>query len=183
MSGPPDPDAALVARLQAGDVDAFQALYERHHGAVFGFLLRSLASRHAAEDLLQETFLRVFVHRRAYRPTAAFRTWLFTIARNLLIDRFRKTLGNANVNDTAALQTVPAPDASPLDRAEARELGQRLGTAVRQLPPSQREVLLLSRVAGLDQHEVAEVTGASPEAVRVALHRALRRLRAQLGSL
>ena len=183
MSGTPEPDAVLMQRLQAGDVDAFQILYERYHGAVFGFLLRSLADRQAAEDLVQETFLRVFVRRQAYRPTAAFRTWLFAIARNLLIDRFRKASGNTEAKDAGVLETLPAPEASPLERAEARELAPRLAAAVRQLPSSQREILLLSRFAGLSHDEVAAVTGASPQAVRVALHRALRRLREQLGSL
>ncbi|MGH7322160.1 MAG: RNA polymerase sigma factor [Candidatus Rokuibacteriota bacterium] len=169
--------------VRAGDPTAFQALYERHRRVMFAFLLRSVADRPTAEDLLQETFLRVFTRREGYRPTAAFRTWLFTIARNLLIDRFRKTRGTTGVNGTAALETVPAPDASPLERAGARELAERLEAGVRQLPPSQREILLLSRFAGLNHQEVAEVTGASPEGVRVALHRALRRLRAQLGPL
>src|SRR5262249_8672549 len=152
-------------------------------GALSALLRRSLADRQAAEDLLQETFLRVFVRRQTYRPTAAFRTWLFTIARNLLIDRFRQASGNREANDAGALETLPAPIASPLERAEARELAPRLAAAVQQLPPSQREILLLSRFAGLNHDEVAAVTGASPEAVRVALHRALRRLRAQLGPL
>ncbi|MGH7266382.1 MAG: sigma factor [Candidatus Rokuibacteriota bacterium] len=61
-----------MQRLQAGDLRAFETLYARHHRAVFGYLVRSLADRHAAEDLLQEAFLRVFVHREGYRPTAAF---------------------------------------------------------------------------------------------------------------
>jgi RNA polymerase sigma-70 factor (ECF subfamily) len=174
------PDQALMEALRAGDPAAFQVLYERHHRPVFAFLLRSLGDRRTAEDLLQETFLRVFARREAYRPTAAFRTWLFTIARNLLIDRFRRVRGHTEVNGTPALETVPSPVTSPLERAEARELAERIEAAVRQLPPSQREILLLSRFAGLDHHEVAQVTGASPEAVRVALHRALRTLRGWL---
>jgi RNA polymerase sigma-70 factor (ECF subfamily) len=178
-----DSDAALMQRLQAGDTGAFQALYERHHRAVFGFLLRSLADRHAAEDLLQETFLRVFVHREAYRPTAAFRTWLFTIARNLLIDRFRAVRGKPEPDDPEALSTLSALGALPLERAEGRQLAERLEAAIEQLPRSQREVLLLSRVAGLDHQEIAQVIGASPQAVRVALHRALRRLHRQLEAL
>jgi RNA polymerase sigma-70 factor (ECF subfamily) len=182
MSRDEPSDAMLMEAVRAGDLTAFQVLYERHRRAVFTFLLRSTGDRATAEDLLQETFLRVFTHREGYRATAGFRTWLFTIARHLLIDRFRKTLGGADVNDSPALETLPASNASPLERAEARDLAEQLEAAIRQLPASQREVLLLSRFAGLDPHEVAQVTGASPGAVRVALHRALRRLRAQLGA-
>ncbi len=181
MSSAPEADATLMQRLQAGDLRAFEALYARHHRAVFGFLARSLADRHAAEDLLQEAFLRVFVHREAYRPTAAFRTWLFTIARNLLIDRFRQARGHPEASHPEALSTVPAPDALPLERAEGRELADRLDAAIGQLPRSQREILLLSRFAGLAHEEIAQVTGSSPEAVRVGLHRALRGLRERLG--
>jgi RNA polymerase sigma-70 factor (ECF subfamily) len=183
MSRDEPPDQTLMEAVRAGDLLAFQALYERHRRAVFTFLLRSVGDRPTAEDLLQETFLRVFTGREDYRPTAGFRTWLFTIARNLFIDRVRQASGNPEVYDTAVLETLPALDASPLERAEARELAARLEAAVRQLPPSQRELLLLSRFAGLDHQKVAQVSGASPEAVRVALHRALRRLRAQLGAL
>ncbi len=181
MSSVAGSDEALMQAVQGGDLEAFQVLYARHHRAVFGFLVRSLADRHAAEDLLQEAFLRVFVRREAYRPTAAFRTWLFTIARNLLIDRFRQVRGNPEANDPDALLTVAAPDALPLEGAEGRELAERLEAAIGQLPRSQREILLLSRFAGLDHQEIAQVTGASPEAVRVGLHRALRRLRERLG--
>ncbi len=120
--------------VRAGDLTAFQALYERHRRAVFTFLLRSVGDRPTAEDLLQQTFLRVFTRRQGYRPTAAFRTWLFTIARHLLIDRFRHARGDTDVNGSPALETVPSSDASPLERAEARELAERLETAIRQLP-------------------------------------------------
>lgn len=167
----------------ACDFRAFQVLYDRHHRAVFTFLLRSVGDRRTAEDLLQEAFLRVFARRGGYRPTAAFRTWLLTIARNVLIDRFRKARGRPDVSDAEALATVPAPDASPLERAEAQKLAERLEAAVRQLPPFQRDVLLLSRFAGLSHEEVARVTGGSPATVRVTLHRALRRLRELLGPL
>ncbi|MBI4607691.1 MAG: sigma-70 family RNA polymerase sigma factor [Candidatus Rokubacteria bacterium] len=170
-----------MEELKAGRLSAFRALYERHYRAVFTFLLRSLGNRSTAEDLLQETFLRVFAHREDYRPTAAFRTWLFTIARNLLIDQLRQRRGSPELESGEILETVAAPGATPLQEAEAQELGDYLQAAVLRLPPSQREVLLLSRFAGLSHEEIAHVTGASPEAVRVALHRALCRLRDLLG--
>jgi RNA polymerase sigma-70 factor (ECF subfamily) len=87
------------------------------------------------------------------------------------------------VNDAEALKSLPAPDALPLERAEGRLLAERLEAAIAQLPRAQQEVLLLSRFAGLDHQEIAQVIGSSPQAVRVALHRALRRLRAQLEAL
>lgn len=167
--------------VRTGDFHAFEILYERYHRAVFTFALRSLGDRGTAEDLLQETFLRVFARRPEYRPVAAFRTWLFTIARNLVVDQIRRR-GAASYSDVdTALDVVIDPAASPLDRAEVRELSDRLERALSRLPATQREVLLLSRVAGLSHRHVAEVTGQTPGAVRVALHRALRELRSLLG--
>lgn len=169
-------DEALMEEVRAGSASAFQVLYQRHRGAVFSFLLHSLGDRPAAEDLLQETFLRVFQGRERYRPTARFKTWLFTIARHLLIDRHRKR-GEAVGLDDRALEALTDPTSSPLAAAEAQELGQRVADALARLPPGQREVLLLVRFGGLSAEEVARITSASVGAVRVTLHRALRRLR------
>ena len=171
-----------MARVRDGSVAAFQGLYERHHRALFNFLFRFLADRLTAEDLLQEAFLRVYLHRETYRPTAAFRTWLFTIARNLALDHVRRRgIVQENVGEEERVLATPDPAPGPLRRAEAGEELRRLEAALHDLPPGQREVLLLSRYAGLSHTEIAEVTGSSPEAVRVALHRALRRLRDYLG--
>lgn len=180
MSRPTD-DESLMAEVRRGSAEAFRTLYDRHSRAVFSFLLRSLADPRAAEDLLQETFLRVFAHREDYRPTAAFRSWLFTIARNLLIDQIRQRSGRREPEGGEALERIADPGATPLEQAETRQLGERLETAVLRLPPSQREVLLLSRFGGLDHEEIARVTGTSETAVRVTLHRALRRLHELLG--
>ncbi|MBI4589697.1 MAG: sigma-70 family RNA polymerase sigma factor [Candidatus Rokubacteria bacterium] len=183
MSDSQLPDEALMEAVREGRPAAFQTLYDRHHRGVFSFLLRSLGDRQAAEDLLQETFLRVFGHREDYRPTAAFRTWLFTIARNLLIDQLRRGRAGFERDNEEILGMVADPRATPLQEAEARELGDRLQAALLALPPAQREVLLLSRFAGLSAEEVANVTGASPAAVRVTLHRALRRFQDLLGAV
>jgi RNA polymerase sigma-70 factor (ECF subfamily) len=176
-------DEALMQEVKGGSLDAFQALYYRHHRSVFNFLLRALGDRSIAEDLLQETFLRMFARREDYRPTAAFRTWLFTIARNLIIDQFRRQRSGPDLERAESLETMVDPGAAPLREAEAQELAELLQNAVQRLPPSQREVLLLSRFGGLSPAEIAEVTGTSPTAVRVTLHRALRRLRDLLGPL
>lgn len=176
------PDHALMEALRGGDFGAFQTLYDRHHRAVFTFLLRSVGDRGTAEDLLQETFLRVFTHREEYRPTAAFRTWLFTIARNLIVDEVRKPARGVE-RQPGEVGALPDPGPTPLQHAEAGRLQAKLEAAVLALPPAQREVLLLSRFAGLGHAEIADITGSSPAAVRVALHRALRRLRELLGPL
>lgn len=175
----PPSDDELMARASAGDQRAFAELYERHRGAVFTFLLHLTGARPAAEDLLQEAFLRAWRGRAEYRASAAFRAWLFTIARRLAVDRFRRE-GLAWEENPAALGAAASVDA-PDRRAEARDELARLQRALDQLPPARREVILLSRLAGLDAAEIARITGSTAAAVRVQLHRALQRLRTALG--
>lgn len=174
------PDEILLASVAHGDASAFEQLYERHRRPLFTFLLRFLGDRRLAEDLLQEAFLRVYRERGRYRPTARFRTWLYTIARNLALDHLRRRGQVAEIPDQ--LPAVPDPSPGPLEQIEAKDLVIRLEVAISKLPHSQREVLLLSRFAGLGHQEIAQIVGATPASVRVALHRALRALRALLAS-
>lgn len=164
----------LMARARAGDTRAFTELYERHGAALLTFLTRLTGDRRLGEDLLQETFIRVFRSRDSYEPTGRFRALLFTIARLLVID-WRRRQNATWLEDSEALETAEAPERAE-DRAEARDLAERVEAALRRLPASQREIVLLSRYAELSAEEIAQVTGSTPGAVRVGLHRALRRL-------
>lgn len=114
-------DEVLMDEVRAGSPTAFEALYDRHHRSVFTFLLRSLGERQKVEDLLQETFLRVFAHRERWRPTAAFRTWLFTIARNLVIDQLRRRIGGRDRTPTEPWRRSPI-------RVPLRSSGPRQGS-------------------------------------------------------
>lgn len=168
-------DDELMVRVRAGDVQAFTELYERHRAALFTFLSRLTGDRQLGEDLLQETFVRLYRSRGTYEGTGRFRAFLFTIARRLVID-WRRRQSATWREDPEALGTLEAPERAE-DRAEARDLAERLEAALRRLPASQREIVLLSRYAALSTDEIAQLTGLTPGAVRVALHRALRRLR------
>jgi RNA polymerase sigma-70 factor (ECF subfamily) len=168
-------DDELMVRVRAGDASAFTELYERHSAPLFTFLIRLTGDRGVGEELLQETFIRLYRSRAAYEPTARFRAFLFTIARRLVID-WRRRENPMRREDSEALATVEAPERAQ-DRAEATDLAERLEAALRRLPAAQREIVLLSRYAALSADEIAEVTGSTPGAVRVGLHRALRRLR------
>ena len=175
----PATDDELMARVSAGDQRAFAELYERHRRAVFTFLLHLTGARPSAEDLLQEAFLRVWRARAHYRASGEFRAWIFTIGRHLTVDLFRRQ-GLTWEDDPAELDSVASRDA-PDRSAEARDDLARLRRALAELPPAQREVIVLARLAGLNAGEVAQVTGSTPGAVRVQLHRALQKLRALLG--
>jgi RNA polymerase sigma-70 factor (ECF subfamily) len=182
--GPSVSDEELMVQLRDGSVAAFQILYERHHRTLFTFLLRFLVDRPTAEDLLQEAFLRVYLHRETYHPTAAFRTWLFTIARNLAVDHLRRQgITWKSPEPEELLTALHDPSPSPLQRVEIAESLEQIENALCKLSPGQREVLLLSRFVGLSHEEIAAVTGTSPGAVRVALHRALTQLKKLFGPL
>lgn len=168
-------DDELMARVRAGDAQAFTELYERHAAALLTFLTRLTGDRRFGEDLLQETFVRLYRSRGAYDATGRFRAFLFTIARRLVIDwrRRRQAMG---LEDADALERLEAPERAE-HRAEARDLADRVEAALQRLPAGQREIVLLSRYTGLGANDIAQVTGSTPGAVRVGLHRALRRLR------
>jgi RNA polymerase sigma factor (sigma-70 family) len=169
-------DDELMADVRAGDAQAFTELYERHSAPLLTFLVRLIGDQTLAEDLLQETFVRVYLGRHAYQAIGQFRAWLFTISRRLVIDWRRSQQQLASSHEPAALETIAAPGRAD-DRAEARDLAVRLERAIRRLPDGQREVLLLSRYADLNTEQIAQMTGSTPGAVRVTLHRALQRLR------
>lgn len=164
-----------MARVRAGDAQAFTALYERHAAALLTFLTRLTGDPRLGEDLLQETFVRLYRSREAYAATGRFRAFLFTIARRLVID-WRRSRQATWLEEAEALDTLEAPERAE-HRAEAGDLAERLEAALRRLPASQREIVLLSRYAELSAEQIAQVTGSTPGAVRVGLHRALRRLR------
>jgi RNA polymerase sigma-70 factor (ECF subfamily) len=167
-------DDELMARVRAGDTHAFTGLYERHGAALLTLLARLTGDRALAEDLLQETFVRVYQARDAYEPTGHFRAYLFTIARRLVIDWHRRRR-IAWAEEPAALESMPAPERAE-HVAEAMDVMTRLERALALLTPEQREIILLSRMEGMATAEIARIVGATPGAVRVALHRTLRRL-------
>lgn len=176
-------DDELMARVRADDQPAFVELYERYRGVVFTFLVRLTGARAPAEDLLQETFIRVWQGRDDYRASGQFRGWLFTIARRLTIDWYRREgLPWAEKEEARiALEVSASPGEQPDRHAEAREQLKRLQDALDRLPPAQREVILLSRFGGLGSEEIARIIGSTPGAVRAMLHRALRQLRGVMG--
>jgi len=158
-----------------GEAAAFEALYKRHRGALYRFMLRSIKQRAVAEELFQEAWIRVIGSRSRYSPQARFTTWLYTIAHNLLVDHWRrKGLTLVQLDEDAMLA---APD-NPARQAEARESLVRLLQAIEALPAAQREAFLLHEEAGLSVAEIAAVTGAGEEAAKSRLRYAMAKLKA-----
>ena len=148
-------------------------LFERHHRSVFGFLRRMEGSAQDAEDLTQEVFLRVLRALDQYQERALERAWVFRIARNVWLDH-RRALGRAPQAGPVADIHLARPPAGAL-------AGLALDQALARLPEGEREAFLLREVGGLGYVEIAEATGATPDAVRSRIHRARLALRAMLG--
>jgi len=176
-----DDEQVLVARLREGDTGAFDEAYDAYRPRVFAFLLRMTRSRAVAEDLLDETWLRLVRHARRLLPDTRLGPWLFTVARNLYWSYRRDVLvEESSVPELLTLWPSPARWPSPFDLAAAGELERRIERALSTLSPQYREVVLLVGHAGLTPTEAAAVCGISPEALRQRLSRARAALAARL---
>jgi RNA polymerase sigma-70 factor (ECF subfamily) len=177
-------DEALMLAYRAGDAGAFDALYERHKGAVFRYLRRQTASVAVAEELFQDVWLRLIDARGSYEPRAKFTTWLFTIAHNRLMDHFRSASRAAlrsYADDEAALAEVPSDDPPPEALLDRRQVAARLLTALQALPAAQREAFLLQQESEMSLEEIAAATGVNRETVKSRLRYGIAKLRAHLG--
>lgn len=161
-----------------GDAGAFEALYARHKGPLYRFVLRAVRERGRAEELFQEIWMRVIEARGRYEARAKFTTWLYTIAHHRLTDHWRKR--GLRLVDADGVDP-PAPRADePEARAEGRQDLQRLATALAALPELQREAFLLHAEAGMTAAQIAAATGANEEAAKSRLRYALGKLKAAL---
>ena len=177
-----DDERSLLARLRAGDTDAFDAVYDAYRPRVLGFLLRMSRNRTLAEDLLDETWLRLVRHAPALRPDTRIGPWLFTVARNLYWTSRRDGLVHeTHARELVALWPSPTPWPSPFDLAAAGELERRVERALSTLSLHHREVILLTAHEGLTPAEAAAVCGVAPVAVRQRLSRARAALVEALG--
>jgi RNA polymerase sigma-70 factor, ECF subfamily len=174
----------LMLRVQKGNLVAFEALYERFYKQLFHFIVRFVKEKSLAEDILQETFLRIFKKRKSYRKTARFSTYLFTIARNLCLDAL-KSWERKHVLSTQEDLVERAMDRSkePSKIVEEDELSEILQREIQALPKDQREVLLLSKHSGLSYEEIAQIVESTPAAVKQKAYRAMVSLRQKLKKL
>jgi RNA polymerase sigma-70 factor (ECF subfamily) len=181
-------DEELLAAYQQGDAGAFELLLRRHRAPLFTFLLRMLGDREKAEDLAQETFLRIVKGAQAWEQRARFQTWLFTIARNLCVDqsrrdRFRRadSLDQTGADDEPAMiDSVPSREIDPARGAESARLRPVLQQALLSLPVEQREVFILREQAGVPFKEIAELVGVNENTVKSRMRYALEGLRKAL---
>jgi RNA polymerase sigma factor (sigma-70 family) len=172
-------DEALMLRYAAGDIAAFDALYLRHELGVWRYLLRSVRVQAVADDLLQDVWFAVARSAAAYEVRARFKTWLFTVAHNRLIDHFRTAKNHVSLDgghaegddgDGSLADTLAADSGfGPLRQLQSREQAAALIEAIERLPAQQREAFLLQAEAGLSVEDIATATGVSFETAKSRL--------------
>jgi RNA polymerase sigma-70 factor (ECF subfamily) len=185
-------DEALMVRLQSGDRTVFVVLVRRHQSPLYNFALRHLRNPSAAQDVVQDAFLRVVQSANEFKHSARFSTWLYAIARNLCIDHLRRQAlrrhpsldepsGSDGEGDGPTLGERTADSQADVERvAVGSEIQERVVLAVAELPEDQREVFLLREVSNLPFKEIAEIVGAPENTVKSRMRYALERLQAAL---
>jgi len=180
-SGPADEE--LMLRYGGGDAGAFEALYRRHRGPLYRFLLRQVGNTATAEELFQDVWMRVIDSRRRYQARAPFSSWLYAVAHNRLMDFYRasgKARFLAQEESEAALDALPADDPPAEIRLERKRAAERLLAALAELPEVQREAFLLQQEGDLSVEEIGAVTGVNRETAKSRLRYAVAKLRANL---
>lgn len=162
----------LVARLKARDGEAFDEIYAAFHARLFNFLARLAQRRDVAEDLAEETWLRLVTHASALRDDSRLAPWLFTVARNLHASYCRSRMLDFEATAVLHLWPVPPTEPSPFETAAGTELQRRIEAALVTLPGAYREALLLVAVEGLTPLEAAAICGVKPETMRQRVSRA-----------
>ncbi len=183
-------DRADMERLIAGHDTALNDLMERHATPVFRFLCRRVGNEDDANDLAQETFVRVFRARASFRTNEKFSTWLYTIAANLARNHFRWRARHPNISLETEIgeaeQTLggalPANDPAPNEQALATERAKAVRIAVSKLPEDLREAIVLCEWEECSVAEAAAILETTPKAVESRLYRARQILRERLKS-
>ena len=187
-------DQEVVARAREGREAAYRELIGRYERPVFSLIYRLVRDREQAEDLAQETFIKVLNALDRYDPSYKFSSWIFKIAHNTALDRLRKkepeTLsldGSPHARDASEAQasslTAVAADEDPESYAASRELGREIEAAIGALRPEYRTAIVLWHVEGHAYEEIAKIMGIPLGTVKTYIHRARNELRQRLAHL
>jgi RNA polymerase sigma-70 factor (ECF subfamily) len=181
-------DEDLMVRYRDGNDDAFEMLYRKYEKPLFSFIYRILLSTKDAEDLCQETFLRVVKQKMKYRVSGKFKTWIYQIALNLCRDRLRRrklrihrsiddylTSHEINKNDSENSSSDPAPD--QIDSIEKNELRILIQGALAKLPEKQRTVIILKEYNALKFSEISDIMKSPVGTIKSLNHRGREKLK------
>lgn len=181
-------DFELVKKFRAGDPAAFEELVSRHQQMCFGFIFRMVGNQAAADDLFQDTWLKVLKNAHTYVPKAKFSTWLLQIARNTTLDYFKRENLRAHVSldspvandDKSVSSIVPSQGPQPEEVLLSREVTDEVQKAICRLPIKQQEALVLRIYHHLPYSEIAELLGTPEGTAKYWVHEAVKALTAHL---
>lgn len=185
-------DAVLVLRCQEDDCEAFDEIVARYKDGIYNYIRRMISNPEDVEDLAQEVFVRAFASIKSFRREANLRTWLYRIATNLCIDRYRRSgiekqlmvpleLGSSD-DEAQPVRTADVPDSKydPQELCERRELQAEVQRALNSLPDKLRAAILLFDMEGMSYEEIAETLGCPVGTVKSRLFNARMQLRDML---
>lgn len=167
-------DKTLIEAFQAGDEFAFVSLYNRYKGSVYAFCVKMLLDREPAQDIMQETFLRVYENRDRLINTTSFKSWLFTIARNQCLNYLRRVSKQTSLENEG--EPVAYATETPVSRMEKSEQIDLINRYLAELKPDYREVIVLREYQNLSYEEIAAITRSTMSAVKSRLFKARRKL-------
>ncbi|MFH0939251.1 MAG: RNA polymerase sigma factor [Planctomycetota bacterium] len=183
-------DETLMSQLAEGSHTAFEELLSRHETSVITFCYTFMRNHEGAEDIAQETFLRVFRNAQSYKPIAKFNTWLYKIATNLCINelkkgKLRKCLSldepiGPDPEGTKLIERIVAEDVSPLSNLERQEAQALIDKAIQHLPDEQRITLVMVEYHQMTYQDIAEVLDVTESAIKMRVKRARETLRETL---
>jgi RNA polymerase sigma-70 factor, ECF subfamily len=172
-------DYALIEAFQKGDEFAFVGIYNRYKNGVYAFCLKMLLDSEQAQDVTQETFVRVYENRARLLKTSSFKSWLFTIARNQCLNAIRRSSRHVAMNEEAE-RKLTSPD-TPISSMEKSEQVRFVTSFLETLKPDYREVIILREYQNLSYEEIAAVTRSTISSVKSRLFKARRKLALVIG--
>jgi len=182
-------ETAVVARVRAGEKDAFRLLVERHSRDIFQLAYRIMGNEHDAEEVVQDTFLRCYRSLSSFESRSSFRTWIYRIATNRCYDRLRQRklepqpFPDDLESGDSVIDLVPSGNPGPERHLLSKEIGERLRRVVGQLSASERTAFVLRHFEGRSLEEIASVLDITVNSAKNTVYRAVQKLRSELQPL
>ncbi|SEK86522.1 RNA polymerase sigma-70 factor, ECF subfamily [Aquimarina amphilecti] len=165
-------DEELMILVSNDNLDMMSILFDRYHIRIFNFLLKMTRDRDISQDITQEVFYKAIKYRKSYKK-GKFSSWIYTIARNIFSDHYQRQKNKDQRLDEIEYKV----ERQEIDTIEKVEIKEQLNKALRELNPSDRELVIMNRYQGIKYQEIAEITGSTAGAVKTKVHRAIHKLK------
>jgi RNA polymerase sigma factor (sigma-70 family) len=170
-------DNALMLQVKAGDLDKMGLLFERYNRPLYGFLFHMTKQKESSEDMVQVVFFKMLKYRQTFTGVGEFKTWMYSVARNVLNDHYRKNKNIPVHYDISGMEESIAGGQFAGEQIEKKQELKMLSMAMDKLSAENRELLVLCRFQELKYTEIARVLNTTEGAVKVRVHRALNQLK------